>query len=222
MFLRLTLLRVHELTSHGSRSQAKEKEAKKAERDAKKAEKRDKEEKQKAVSCLSAMILRKLGLTLCIRRRKLLAKQKNMLSGFFVKKSTSPAPVEASRSPDKSKPESDFDKVFFPFQIKANVKVAPPNRWAKKKGAVDVKVNSDESLTAKGERGTHVFAEGRADLRSDAYRRHQAIHSKRTEAPHLALQPAPRATSLGSPNRRRDQRVGPVWRRRARALGPLG
>ncbi|KAM0792386.1 hypothetical protein ACM66B_005066 [Microbotryomycetes sp. NB124-2] len=99
------------------------KDAKKAEREAKKAKKAAEEEKRQA----------------------LVSKQKNIMSGFFIKKSATP-PVEIVTSKSKS---SDFAKTFLPFHVRADVVVAPVNRFSKaQKGkAVAVEVNSKDKLT---------------------------------------------------------------------------
>ncbi|KAK4058773.1 hypothetical protein OIO90_000219 [Microbotryomycetes sp. JL221] len=111
----------------------KEKEAKAAEREEKRAKKAaetaDKEEKAK-------------------QKEKTLKKQANLMSGFFIKQSTTP---EAEPVVKKSG-ASDFHKVFLPFHVRSGVKVAPINRFSKARKAKDkqpivVEINSQDDLT---------------------------------------------------------------------------
>lgn len=94
---------------------------------------------------------------------QLVAKQKNMLSGFFKKDATSPAPADVLSSPDKASEQSDFDKVFFPFTVRQGVTVAPVNRFSEEREKKKVKlskidVNTDATLTKKREHKSHVSA----------------------------------------------------------------
>ncbi|KAI5476517.1 hypothetical protein MNV49_007696 [Pseudohyphozyma bogoriensis] len=108
-----------------------EKEEKKAKKAKEAAEKKEKEDKVKAANAKSA----------------------NIMSGFFIKKSASPAP--ASLAPSSSTPggskETDFTRTFKPFFERPGVEVAPYNRFAKKNKGKEVEINidGDESLTAK-------------------------------------------------------------------------
>ncbi|KAK4053873.1 hypothetical protein OIV83_001529 [Microbotryomycetes sp. JL201] len=114
-----------------------EREAKQAEKDAEKAAKDAKKAEREAKRVKKAADEEK--------RQALMSKQKTIMSGFFVKKSSTP-PVEVATATPKT---SDFTRTFLPFHVRADVTVAPVNRFTKaEKGkTVAVQINSDDKLT---------------------------------------------------------------------------
>ncbi|PRQ73813.1 hypothetical protein AAT19DRAFT_15380 [Rhodotorula toruloides] len=117
-----------------------EKEAKRKEREEKRAAKAEKEDEKARIKAEKDAEEKK--------KADIAKKQKSMFTSFFVKKSASPAPVEAgpSSSPAKSSSTSDFDRVFHPFTVRECVTVAPVNRFLHDGKKVDVKINSMPEL----------------------------------------------------------------------------
>ncbi|GAA6033097.1 hypothetical protein NBRC10512_001538 [Rhodotorula toruloides] len=118
-----------------------EKEAKRKEREEKRAAKAEKEDEKARIKAEKEAEEKK--------KADVAKKQKSMFTSFFVKKSASPAPVEAgpSSSPAKFSSTCDFDRVFHPFTVRDRVTVAPVNRFLHDGKKVDVKINSMPELT---------------------------------------------------------------------------
>ncbi|BGP22820.1 chromatin assembly factor 1 subunit A [Rhodotorula toruloides] len=118
-----------------------EKEARRKEREEKRAAKAEKEDEKARIKAEKEAEEKK--------KLHIAKKQKSMFTSFFVKKSASPAPVEAgpSSSPAKSSSTSDFDRVFHPFTVRDRVAVAPVNRFLHDGKKVDVRINSMPDLS---------------------------------------------------------------------------
>ncbi|KAK4703197.1 chromatin assembly factor 1 subunit A, partial [Phenoliferia sp. Uapishka_3] len=106
-----------------------------------------------------------------------ITKQSALLTGFFKKKSASPAPTStafaaaSAGTPGGSK-ESDFNRVFKPFHVKTDVRVAPINRFLKAKSgkAPEVIINSLETITL--QESLASFVEGVPPRRIPLYNPH--------------------------------------------------
>lgn len=111
----------------------------------------------------------------------------------------------AAATPGRAK-VSDFDRVFHPFSIKADVTLAPTNRFRKGRTGklADVAINSLSNLSAQGEvLPLELRREHRLML---ARRLHQGFPFRRPCPPHSSLQPSSYSRRQRPRHRSRDQR----------------